>query len=188
MCGCGRACRDAFAWPDSITVAVNVSPVHFESAEFARSAEMALKAAKLPGNQLEIEVTEEILLRDSGNVRATLDALRSLGVRVAMDSFGTGLASLSQVVNFPFAKIKIDRSLIGSADYDGKGRAILRAISALGQSLGIETLAEGIETPEHLAHVRAEGCHTVQGFYYSKAVPLAELGSLLLSLQPENNN
>ena len=177
------ACRDAALWPDAITVAVNVSPVHFESAEFARSAEHALMTARLPGSRLEIEVTEEILLRDSGNVRSTLDALRAQGVRVAMDSFGTGLASLSQVVNFPFDKIKIDRSLIGGADQDGKGRAILRAISALGQSLGIETLAEGVETPEHLAHVRAEGCHTVQGFYYSKAVPMGELQALLKSLE-----
>ncbi|MGI4830389.1 MAG: putative bifunctional diguanylate cyclase/phosphodiesterase [Janthinobacterium lividum] len=182
------ACRDAAAWPGAITVAVNVSPVHFESPEFARSAEYALKAAHLLGSHLEIEVTEEILLRDSGNVRSTLNALRSQGVRVVMDSFGTGLASLSQVVNFPFDKIKIDRSLIGRADTDGKGRAILRAISALGQSLGIATLAEGVETPEHLAHVRAEGCHTVQGFYYSKAVPLAELDALLLSLSPQNSS
>ena len=173
------ACRDATTWPASITVAVNVSPVQFESPEFANSTQRALKAANLPGNRLEIEVTEELLLRDAGGVRSTLAALRELGVRVAMDSFGTGLASLSQLVNFPFDKIKIDRSLIRTTEADPKSRAILRAISALGQSLGIATLAEGVETPEHLAHVRAEGCHSVQGFYYSKAVPARELTALL---------
>ncbi len=176
------ACKDAASWPNSITVAVNISPVHFESAEFANSAQRALKAASLGGNRLEIEVTEELLLRDAGGVRATLASLRELGVRVAMDSFGTGLTSLSQVVNFPFDKIKIDRSLIGTTTESAKSRAILRAISALGQSLGIATLAEGVETPEHLAHVRAEGCHSVQGFYYSKAVPARELSALLQSL------
>ena len=173
------ACKDAMSLPDSMTVAVNVSPVQFESAEFAFSAASALKAANLPGHRLEIEVTEEILLRDGENVRATLESLRQMGVRVAMDSFGTGLASLSQVVNFPFHKIKIDRSLIGGTENDAKSRAILRAVSALGQSLGIATLAEGVETPEHLAHVRAEGCHSVQGFYYSRAVPATELLAVL---------
>ena len=158
-----------------MTVAVNVSPLQFESSGFPDAVERALKVSGLSGNRLEVEVTEEILLRDSGTVRSTLNALRLLAVRVAMDSFGTGLASLSQVVNFPFDKIKIDRSLINSSGGEGKNRAILRAISALGQSLGIATLAEGVETPEHLAHVRAEGCHSVQGFYYSPAVPASEL-------------
>ena len=158
-----------------MTVAVNVSPLQFESSGFPDAAERALKASGLTGDRLEVEVTEEILLRDGGVVRSTLNALRLLGVRVAMDSFGTGLASLSQVVNFPFDKIKIDRSLINTTGGEAKNRAILRAISALGQSLGIATLAEGVETPEHLAHVRAEGCHSVQGFYYSRAVPASEL-------------
>ena len=180
------ACRDAAAWPSSITVAVNVSPVQFESPEFAVSTQRALKAANLLGNRLEIEVTEELLLRDAGSVRSTLGALRELGVRVAMDSFGTGLASLSQVVNFPFDKIKIDRSLIRTTEADPKSRAVLRAISALGQSLGIATLAEGVETPEHLAHVRAEGCNSVQGFYYSKAVPVRELTALLRAISEKH--
>ncbi len=169
------ACRDAATWPETMTVAVNVSPLQFESSGFPDAVERVLKVSGLSGNRLEVEVTEEILLRDSGTVRSTLNALRLLAVRVAMDSFGTGLASLSQVVNFPFDKIKIDRSLINSSGGEGKNRAILRAISALGQSLGIATLAEGVETPEHLAHVRAEGCHSVQGFYYSPAVPASEL-------------
>ncbi len=173
------ACKDAMALPQTLTVAVNVSPTQFECAEFPVSIASALKAANLPGDRLEIEVTEAILLRDGGNVRGNLDALRRMGVRVAMDSFGTGLASLSQVVNFPFDKIKIDRSLIGSTVADSRSRAVLRAISALGQSLGIATLAAGVETSEHLAHVRAEGCHSVQGFYYSKAVPARELAAVL---------
>lgn len=176
------ACREAMAWADTITVAVNVSPVQFAHPEFSGSVQSALKGANLPGRRLEIEVTEELLLRDPSIVSFTLDSLREFGVRVTMDSFGTGLTSLSQVVNFPFHKIKIDRSLIGSTEESPKSRAILRAISALGQSLGIATLAEGVETPEHLAHVRAGGCQSVQGFYYSKAVPARELPALLKTL------
>ncbi len=173
------ACKDAMAFPEAMTVAVNISPTQFESTEFSVAIASALKHANLDGTRLEIEVTEAILLRDSSNVRANLAAMRKMGVRVAMDSFGTGLTSLSQVVNFPFDKIKIDRSLIGNTGGDLKSRAILRAISALGQSLGIATLAAGVETQEHLAHVRAEGCHSVQGFYYSRAVPVGELGAVL---------
>ncbi len=176
------ACREATRWPDSVTVAVNVSPLQFEAGNFAQSVQRALTAAGLSGNRLEIEVTENILLRDGHAVLATLKELRTLGVRVAMDSFGTGVASLSQLVNFPFDKIKIDRSLIALQQTDGRNRAIVRAISALGHSLGISTLAEGVETAEHLAHVRAEGCNSVQGFYYSKAVPSGELAAIVPQL------
>jgi diguanylate cyclase (GGDEF)-like protein len=178
------ACREAMRWPDSVTVAVNVSPLQFEMGKFASTVEKALSTAGLPGSRLEIEVTENILLRDSQTVLVTLMALRALGVRVVMDSFGTGVASLSQLVNFPFDKIKIDRSLIALQGGDAKNRAIVRAISALGHSLGISTLAEGVETAEHLAHVRSEGCQSVQGFYYSKAVPSSELAALITNLFP----
>ena len=169
------ACKEAKRWPDAVSIAVNVSPIQFEKREFASSVEEALKSAGIAGQRLEIEVTENILLRDGETVKLTLHALRAIGVRVAIDSFGTGLASLSQLVNFPFDKIKIDRSLIGQSGEDAKSRAVVRAISALGQSLGICTLAEGVETPEQLARVRLEGCDSVQGFYYSKAVPAEEL-------------
>ena len=172
------ACKEAQRWPDTVSIAVNVSPLQFEMKKFATSVEYALKAAGIPGKRLEIEVTENILLRDGETVRLTLHALRALGVRVAIDSFGTGLASISQLVNFPFDKIKIDRSLVSAQEDDTKSRAIVRAISTLGQSLGISTLAEGVETTEQLARVRLEGCDSVQGFYYSKAIPAEELLSL----------
>ncbi len=178
------ACREAVRWPSSVTIAVNVSPLQFEMGKFAQTVARALTTAGLSGDRLEVEVTENILLRDGHAVLATLNDLRALGVRVAMDSFGTGVASLSQLVNFPFDKIKIDRSLIALQQVDSRNRAIVRAISALGHSLGISTLAEGVETAEHLAHVRAEGCHSVQGFYYSKAVPSGELAATFPQLFP----
>ena len=173
------ACLDAVSLPASVPVAVNLSATQFDSPELSVSVASALKGAGLPGARLEVEVTEAILLRDGTNVRANLDALRRLGVRVAMDSFGTGLTSLSQAVDFPFSKIKIDRSLVKNSSADAKSRAVLHAIAALGASLGMATLAGGVETREHLAQVRAEGCHSVQGFYYSEPVPLRQLRDLL---------
>ena len=173
------ACKEASRWPPELTVAINISPLHFETTRFAESVARSLEAASLPANRLEVEVTEDVLLRDGANVLLTLDALQRLGVRVAMDGFGTGVASLGQLVNFPFDKIKIDRSLIGGDQKDNKGRAIVRAISALGHSLGIATVAAGVETRQHLEDVRSEGCGNVQGFYFSKAVPANEIPNLL---------
>ncbi len=170
------ACREAAQWPKGVTIAINVSPLHFQSKTFLESVRKALESSALPGSRLEVEVTEEILQRSGETLRQTLEGLRALSVRVVISGFGTGLASLSQLVTFSFDKIKIDRTLIALQQKDDtRSRAIVRAISALGQSLGISTLAEGVETPEHLARVQAEGCHSVQGFYYSRAVPAKEL-------------
>jgi diguanylate cyclase (GGDEF)-like protein len=179
-----RACRDATNWPDSVTIAVSVSPLQFESDKLASSVEGALHAVELPGNRLEIGVTEEILLRDNPGVLKTLTALKALGVKVVMNSFGTGLASLSQLVNFPFDKINIDQSLLATTQNDAKSRAILRAIAVLGETLGIATLAGGVETSEQLTRVRSEGCSTVQGFYCTPAVPAAELAALFVPHVP----
>jgi len=173
------ACKEATRWPASVTIAVNISPLQFEAGNFEKSVEQALRATGLPASRLQIEVTEDILSRDGETVLDTLNALHVLGVTVAMDNFGIGLASLSQLVNFPFDKIKIDRSLVSTELGEVKSRAIVRAISALGQSLGIPTLAEGVESSEHLAQVRSDGCQSVQGFYYSDAVPSSAVMDLL---------
>ncbi len=174
-------CKDAKTWPESVTAAVNVSPQQFEADNFIGSVQRALVTAALPSHRLEIEVTERVLLCDPAKIRKNLDSLRGMGVKVAMDSFGTGVASLSQLVSFPFDKIKIDRSLVGGSGSTEKGRAILSAVSALGQSLGIATLAAGVETTEHLASVRGHGCQSVQGFYYSSAIPVKDLAALQLA-------
>jgi diguanylate cyclase (GGDEF)-like protein len=175
-----RACRDATKWPESVTVAVGVSPLQFESEKLPSLVEQALQAAELPGSRLEIGVTEEILLRNNSSVLKTLTALKALGVKVVMESFGTGLASLSQLVNFPFDKINIDQSLLAKTQDGAKSRAIFRAIAVLGDTLGIATLAGGIETSEQLTRVRSEGCSTVQGFYCTPAVPAGELAALFV--------
>ena len=179
-----RACRDATNWPESITVAVSVSPHQFESEKLASFVDHALQAVELPGSRLEIGVTEEILLRKNSSVLKTLISLKALSVKVVMNSFGTGVASLSQLVNFPFDKINIDQSLLAATENDAKSRAVLRAIAVLGDSLGIATLAGGVETSEQLMRVRSEGCSTVQGFYCTKAVPAGELAALFVPSIP----
>jgi diguanylate cyclase (GGDEF)-like protein len=179
-----RACRDATNWPESITVAVSVSSLQFESEKLASFVDHALQAVELPGSRLEIGVTEEILLRKNSSVLKTLTALKALGVKVVMNSFGTGVASLSQLVNFPFDKINIDQSLLAATHNDTKSRAVLRAIAVLGDSLGIATLAGGVETSEQLMRVRSEGCSTVQGFYCTEAVPAGELAALFVPSIP----
>jgi len=179
-----RACRDATNWPESITVAVSVSSLQFESEKLASFVDHALQAVELPGSRLEIGVTEEILLRKNSSVLKTLISLKALSVKVVMNSFGTGVASLSQLVNFPFDKINIDQSLLAATENDAKSRAVLRAIAVLGDSLGIATLAGGVETSEQLMRVRSEGCSTVQGFYCTKAVPAGELAALFVPSIP----
>ena len=177
-------CAEAKKWPEHLVFAVNVSAQQFEGVTFAASVQRALLKADIPGNRLEVEVKEDVLLRNDPSVPETLRALQALGVRVTLDDFGTGVASLSKLARLPFDKIKIDRSLIAMERMDPRNRAIVRAVSALGQSLGICTHAEGVESREHLEQVRSDGCHSVQGYYYSEAVPADQITQLLRTLQP----
>jgi len=177
------ACRQAVNWGEDVVIAVNASPLQFETGRFAITVRDVLNSTGLAGTRLEIEITEGILLRNEEAVLSTLYALRDMGVRIAMDDFGTGYASLSQLARFPFDKIKIDRSLSGTAGENGKNRAIVRAIAALGDSLGVSTMAEGIETAEQLERVQKDGCSSVQGYLFSKPVPANELEALISSLK-----
>jgi EAL domain-containing protein (putative c-di-GMP-specific phosphodiesterase class I) len=125
---------------------------------------------------LELEITESVLLNDSEATRAILQQLHDLGVRIALDDFGTGYSSLSYLRSFPFDKIKIDRCFIADLSNDSHhARAILRAVVQLGNSLGMTTTAEGVETDEQLSIVRQEGCTEVQGYIFSRPKPAAEL-------------
>ncbi len=175
-----EACNEAARWAGSVGVAVNVSARQFEDCDrLVDTIGKALARSGLPGERLEIEITESVLLRNETAVIAALHRVRAMGVRVAMDDFGTGYSSLSQLHSFPFDKIKIDRSFVrGSDDVHGQD-AIIRAITALGVSLGMATIAEGVETPDQLARIRAEGCGSVQGYLFSKPLPVSQLDSFI---------
>jgi diguanylate cyclase (GGDEF)-like protein/PAS domain S-box-containing protein len=170
-----QACADARHWPEHTKVAVNLSPVQFRTGNLLQVVMSALEAAQLPPSRLELEITETLLLERSDQVIATLHALRALGVRIAMDDFGTGYCSLSYLRSFPFDKIKIDRSFVRDLDSNPEAQAIVRAIVTLGSSLGVTITAEGVETAHDLEKLRLEGCAQAQGFLFSAPRPLREI-------------
>lgn len=167
------ACREAAGWPDHVGIAVNVSPLQFRASNLIEDVVSALEAAKLSPYRLELEITEAVLMEQSDEVVRILRSLRQLGVRIALDDFGTGYSSLSYLHRFPLDRIKIDRSFI-SALGDPTSAEIVRTIIGLGTRLGTPITAEGIETADQLEFVRNEGCHAVQGFWFSKALPPEE--------------
>nr|WP_321983604.1 EAL domain-containing protein [uncultured Lichenicoccus sp.] len=176
------ACREAASWPREVSIAVNVSATQFRSdSTLLQAVMLVLKATGLRPSRLELEITEGVLLNDTTRVLEILHAIKALGVRISMDDFGTGYSSLSYLRKFPFDKIKIDQSFISGADNDPNANAIVRAVAALGASLGIRTTAEGIETHQQLARMRAEGCSEVQGFLTGRPMTAAAAAEILLT-------
>jgi predicted signal transduction protein with EAL and GGDEF domain len=174
-----QACAEAKTWPPGLRVAVNVSPVQFRNKTLLSTVVSALAVSGLHADQLELEITESVLMTNNDATLAALHDLRSLGVRISMDDFGTGYSSLSYLRSFPFDKIKIDQSFVRDLTERPDSIAIIRAVAGLGQSFGMTTTAEGVETQEQLDKMRAEGCNEVQGYFYSKPVPASEIAHLL---------
>ena len=172
------ACAQAARWP-TVRLSVNLSPVQFRHGDLVGLIRRALQESGLEANRLELEITESVLLADMEAALAALGRLRELGVRIAMDDFGTGYSSFGYLQKFPFDTIKIDGSFIGALQIRSEAQAIVRAVVSLGRSLGMRTCAEGVETAEQLALLKAEGCDEVQGYYLSRPLPAAELAQLL---------
>ncbi len=173
-----EACRVAATWPSDIRVAVNLSPIQFKSHRLLETVEQALAQSNLPPHRLELEITESVMLNDSEHTLETLHTLRAMGIRISMDDFGTGYSSLSYLRAFPFDKIKIDRSFIEDVGSQDANFEIIKAVIALGRSLGMSTTAEGVETEAQLEAVRAHGCDEIQGFLFSR--PLSESDAMQL--------
>jgi EAL domain-containing protein (putative c-di-GMP-specific phosphodiesterase class I) len=174
-----QACSDAMGWPDHLKLAVNVSSLQFRSNRLSLDVVAALGHSGLPASRLEIEITETALLQDTEATIAVLYELRQLGLSIAMDDFGTGYSSLGYLRKFPFDKIKIDKSFTLGLPDRADSLAIVRAMMGLGVNLGMITTAEGVETEEQLAALRAEGCTEVQGYLFSPARPAGEIAALL---------
>lgn len=172
-----QACQQAMSWPQSIKVAVNLSAVQFRS-DLVAATRDALKLSGLEPSRLELEITESVLLQNSEATLITLHELRELGVRFGLDDFGTGYSSLSYLRSFPFDKMKIDKSFVRDLGQERDSLAIIRAAIYLARELGISVTAEGVETVEQFAQLKAEGCSEVQGFLFSAPVPAPELGRL----------
>jgi len=169
-----NACAEAAGWPETVKVAVNLSAVQFKSEGLVPSVISALASSGLPASRLELEITESVLLNNSEAILRVLHQLRGLGVRISMDDFGTGYSSLSYLQSFPFDKIKIDRSFVRDLGEREDSMAIIRAVVGLGDSLGMTTTAEGVETAEQLERLRAEGCTEAQGYLFSPPRPADE--------------
>jgi EAL domain-containing protein (putative c-di-GMP-specific phosphodiesterase class I) len=166
-----QAAKAAAQWPDEVTVAVNLSPIQIRAPGAALGILNAIRDAGLPPHRLELEVTESLFIEDSEHTARFMDELAGHGVRFALDDFGTGYSSLGYINQFPFKKIKVDRSFVSGPNIGKKSDAIIRAVAEMGSTLEMEIVAEGLETIEQVEAVRNAGCTLGQGYYFSRAVP-----------------
>jgi diguanylate cyclase (GGDEF)-like protein/PAS domain S-box-containing protein len=174
-----QACAEASKWPEHVKLAVNVSPAQFTSDRLVHAVTDALATSGMKAQRLELEITESVLLANSGTTFNILRSLRALGARISMDDFGTGYSSLSYLRSFPVDKIKIDQSFIRGLSATDGSDMIVRALIGLGRSLGMLTTAEGVETAEQLSQLRMEKCNEVQGYLFSPPVHPSLIPQLL---------
>lgn len=179
-----QACADATTWPEPIRVSVNISAVQFSHTNLVDLVSDALKLSGLAANRLDLEITESIVMADSKATIAKLRKLRRLGVHLSMDDFGTGYSSLHRLRHLPFDHLKVDRSFIQELAGNPDDIAIVQAIVALGQNLGMQIIAEGVETDAQLAQLRKEGCDMAQGFFFGRPIPATEIGRQLARHKP----
>jgi diguanylate cyclase (GGDEF)-like protein len=173
------ACANAANWTKPYKVAVNVSAMQLAQEDLPKRVAQVLRDTGLPADRLEIELTESGIIADQQHALQIVLALKALGVSIAMDDFGTGYSSLSTLKNFPFDKIKVDRSFVQSVNSDVHSAAIVKSTLLLGRSLNIPVLAEGVETEQDLDFLRDESCTSVQGFLFGKPMPLGDVVQLI---------
>ncbi len=169
-----KACAEAAGWAEPHKIAVNLSPIQLGHVDLPRLVHQVLVETGLSPSRLELEITETAMIADLDRTTHILRQLKLLGVSVAMDDFGTGYSSLSTLRAFPFDKIKLDRSFMSELDGGPQSAAIIRAVLALGESLEIPVLAEGVETLEQLHFLREQGCDEAQGYLLGRPKPIAD--------------
>ena len=169
-----RACLDAKRWPN-LRVAVNVSPIQFRQKEFVAMVEAVLAETGMEPHRLELELTEGVVIFDADLAERSIMDLRALGIRMALDDFGSGYSSLIYLRRFAFDKIKIDRSFLESMELQGESAIIIDSIVQLGHALGLTVTAEGIETIEQAHFLRGLGCDELQGFLYAEPLSVGEI-------------
>jgi len=174
-----EACHEASRWPSPTRIAVNVSPEQLHNPAFVSVVASALANSGLPPERLELEVTEGVFMREGTVAVQVLERVLDLGVRLSLDDFGTGYSSLGYLARTRFSTIKIDRSFVQAASKGQKEPiAIIRAVVALAQSLGMATTAEGVETEEEHRLIQELGCTKVQGYYFGRPLPVSEARAL----------
>lgn len=176
------ACKAAAKWPDHLKIAVNMSALELLDENVGSDVCEALAAAGLSPSRLELEITETALLDRNAPTLRRLQRLKALGVRIALDDFGTGYSSLSYLRAFPFDKVKIDRSFIAEMHTDPYSREIVQAVTGLCRNLAITSTAEGIETAEQAQALKIAGCTQLQGFYFSRPLPEADIPAAIRTI------
>jgi len=173
-----EACQQAQSWVKSgfpVAVAVNVSAIELRSQDFLDHAKRVLRETRLDPRYLELELTESILMRHAPSTVEVLQALRALGVTIAIDDFGTGYSSVTYLRQFPVDVLKVDQSFIHEVTTSAGGSPIVSAMISMGRSLGHRVIAEGVETLDQFAFLRAQQCSEGQGFYFSRPLPADQL-------------
>jgi diguanylate cyclase (GGDEF)-like protein/PAS domain S-box-containing protein len=174
-----RACLDARRWPQEITIAINVSPLHFRNHLLPVKFLAILSETGFPPSRLEIEITESALIGDIPGARAILTALQDVGIKISLDDFGTGYSSLYNLRELRFDKIKIDRAFVSSMISDADRSKIVHSVLALAKSLGMPTVAEGIEQLQTMRALAQSGAEYGQGFYFGKAMTAEDADRLI---------
>ncbi len=178
-----KACCDVGVWirnghPD-LRLAVNLSPVQVEHPRFVESLMEQLEACDFPPQNLEIEITENVIMNDLDQISQKLRKLADFGIRIAIDDFGTGYSSLNYLHRLPIHTLKVDQSFVQGIRSGEDGACIVNAIVAMAHGLKLDIVAEGVENDVQLAYLRSLGCHQVQGFFYGRPAPAdAVVGSL----------
>ncbi len=171
-----RALAAAATWARPWCVAVNLSPAQFRQADLVEAVQASLDRHQLPGERLELELTEGVLIDDTSRALSVLRALKRLGVAIALDDFGTGYSNLTYLRVLPIDRIKIDQSFVRDLGTSPQVDAIVRAIIGIGQALGLEVTAEGVETEAQLEFLCAHGCAQVQGYLLGQPSPGGRMG------------
>lgn len=180
-----QACAGAVNLPSTLSVAVNASPAQLMREDFVATVCQALARSGLPASRLELEITESLFMDAVPVAVSNLHGLRQLGVRIGLDDFGTGYSSLAYLRRFPFDRLKIDRAFVHELSSHTDARAIVRTIVDLARTLGMDTVAEGVEDEAQLAVLRQAGCDAAQGYLVARPMPLPALQNLLANWQPE---
>ena len=168
-----RACADAASWVPPLHLSVNVSPLQFAHGDLAAMVERVVGESGIDPSRLELEITEGVLVHDAERGVALLNRIRALGVRIVLDDFGTGYSSLSYFRQFPFDKVKIDRSFVADMLTNSHARSIVEAVISLGRGLDLQVVAEGVETMDQLALLQEQGCAQAQGYLISRPMPIS---------------
>jgi diguanylate cyclase (GGDEF)-like protein len=181
-----EACKEAMNWPETVKVAVNVSADQLHDPGFLKNVREALSISGLSANRLEIEVTESLFMQDGTGATKVLDQVIDMGIHLSLDDFGTGYSSLGYLRKTRFSTIKVDRSfVVGAAKKIPESLAIIRAVVAMADALGMSTTAEGAETEDEVRMIQKLGCRKIQGYYFGRPMNARDTSALFRKLDQE---